>query len=125
MEDVDLHNTLAHDIEEELGVVGALLRRDHVVHHRRSEKPDVLVRKLEERERGDSAGSIPEGNECSFPLQELEIIVEPVHGGQHALAKMNSEKKDVRVLSHTVKHSLHADAVRYFQHPLHGVLLGV
>jgi len=36
MEDVDLHDTLAHDIEEELGVVGTLLGSDHVVHHYRT-----------------------------------------------------------------------------------------
>ena len=77
VEDVDLHDTLAHDIEKELGVVGALLGSDHVVHHYRTQKLDVLLSKLEGRERRDSAGGIPEGNECPFPLQHLEIVVEP------------------------------------------------
>jgi len=60
VEDVDLHDTLFHDIEEELGVVCALLRSDHVVHHDRTEKLDVLFSKLEGRERWDSTGSVTE-----------------------------------------------------------------
>lgn len=89
MEDVDLHDTLAHDVEEELRVVGALLRSDHVIHHGRTEKPDVLLHKLEGRERGDGTGSISERNERSFPLQELEVIVEAVHGDQHTVGRID------------------------------------
>ena len=45
---VDLHGTLAHDIEEEIGVMSALLRSDYVIHHYRTQKLDVLLRELEE-----------------------------------------------------------------------------
>ena len=93
MEDIDLQDTLAHDIKEKLRVVGTLLGGDHVVHHGRAEKLDVLLCKLEERERRDSAGSISEGNEGPFPLQELEIIVEPARGDQCTVCSMCSEKK--------------------------------
>ena len=93
MEDVDLHDTLAHDIEEELRVVSALLGGDHVVHHGRTEELDVLFCELEERERRDSAGSISEGNERPFPLQELEVIVEPVDGDLCTVCRMNSGEK--------------------------------
>ena len=78
MEDVDLHDALAHNIEEELRVASALLGGDHVVHHDWTEKPDVLLCELEERERRDSTGSISERNERPFSFQELEVIVEPM-----------------------------------------------
>ena len=93
MEDVDLHDALAHDIEEELRVASALFRGDHIVHHDWTEKPDVLLCELEERERRDSAGSISERNERSFPLQELEVIIEPMDGYQYTVYRMNSGKK--------------------------------
>ena len=53
LEDVDLHDTLAHDIKEELGVVGALLGSHHIVHHDRTQELDVLLCEFEDRERLD------------------------------------------------------------------------
>ena len=96
-EDVDLHDTLAHYIEEELRVVSALLRSDHVVRHGRTEKLDVLLHKLERRERWDSTGSISEANEGPFPLQELEVIVESVYGDQHTSTQNKFREKGTYV----------------------------
>jgi len=82
MEDVDLDDTLAHNIEEELGVLGTLLGGDHIVEHGRASKLDVLVHKFERRERRDSTRSVSERNERSSPLQELKVLVEPGYGNQ-------------------------------------------
>lgn len=67
MEDVDLHDALTHDVEEELGVMTTLLRSDHVVHHDRTQKLNI-VRKLQGRDRRDRARSISQRNEGAFPL---------------------------------------------------------
>ena len=90
MEDVDFHDALAHDIEEERRVLSALLGGGHVVRHGRTEKFDILLCELEERDWRNRAGSISEGNERSFPLQDLEVIVEPVHGDQYTVYRTNS-----------------------------------
>ena len=58
--DVDLHHALAHGVEEELGVMGALLGSDRVVHHRRTDELDVFLREGEDGERGDNSGRVSE-----------------------------------------------------------------
>lgn len=93
VEYVDFHGTLAHDVEEEVGVMSALLRSDYVIHHYRAQKPDVLLRELEERERRYRARSIPQGNERSFPLQELEVVVEPGRGNRYTVCRTDLGKK--------------------------------
>jgi len=61
VKDVDLHDAIAHSIEE-LGVVGTLLRNNYVVRRCRTPELDALVCKPERRERWDSAGGISEVN---------------------------------------------------------------
>ena len=125
VEDVDLHDTLAHGLEEELRVVGALLGGDHIVGHDRTGELEVLVRELEGRERRGRTRSVSERNERSFPLQELKVLLEPgtwvsAHRPQH-----NSGNENLRVLSNTVIHRVHTNSVRYLQHSLHRILLGI
>lgn len=76
-EDINLYNPLAHDIEEEVGVMSTLFGSDHVIHHDRAQKPDIFLRELEERKWCDRARGVSKRNEGSFPLQKFEVVVEP------------------------------------------------
>jgi len=79
-----VEDALAHSIEEELGVVGALLGSDYVVRCSRTLELDVLVCEPEGREQWDSTWKISEGNGRPFP-QEFEVIFEPGHGNQYTV----------------------------------------
>jgi hypothetical protein len=124
VEDVDLYDALAHDVEEELGVVGALLRSDDVVPHDRAEKLDILLRELEGENGGTGPEAFPKETSVPFLLRSWKLfsnldkeIITPFPNG------LRERKRTCPFQHHQTR--LHANTVRDLQHPFHGILLGV
>ena len=124
VEDVDLHDTLAHDVKEELGVVRSFLGSGQIVHHGRTDELHVFLCEFEERKRRDHSRSVSERDERSFPFKELEVLVEPRCRKSARLPwSETSWKRNGRVLAYAVKHRIHSNTVRELQRPAHSVLL--